>query len=165
MKNLILLFAFVFSFGFANAQIEYPRLETDSLGQQIVVMTIKQAQSLDNNTDLLLMFEKLDSKLIDYDSLCLKVVNDKDIVIASQTVQISNLKNSVLVKDEKIRELQSKVADLELKIVKFQAEIDNKNKEIKLHKDQITSAKWKFGAGGGIIGVLVGVVIGILATH
>jgi peptidoglycan hydrolase CwlO-like protein len=164
MKRILALIVFLMSFTFSYSQ-EYPRIETDSLGNKIVLMTIEQAQKLDNNTDLLVMFEKLDSQLGSYDSMCLKVIGEKDLVIASQTVQIENLKNSIKIKDDKVVELQKEVAQHLLKIGSLQSEIDNKNTEINLHKGQITKAKWKFAIGGGVGGLLIGLVLGILATH
>jgi len=53
----------------ANAQKSYPCYEKDSTGQVLVVMTIEQAQSLDNNTDLLSLFEKMNSQIGTMDSV------------------------------------------------------------------------------------------------
>lgn len=164
MKRIFALIIFLMSFSFAYSQ-GYPKIETDSLGNKVVVMTIEQAQKLDNNTDLLVLFQKLDADLGSYDSMCVKVINEKDVVIASQTVQIENLKNSVKIKDDKVIELQKEVAQHLLKIGSLQSEIDNKNTEINLHKGQITKAKWNFAIGGGVGGLLIGLVLGIFATH
>jgi hypothetical protein len=164
MKRIFALIIFLMSFSFAYSQ-GYPKIETDSLGNKVVVMTIEQAQKLDNNTDLLVLFQKLDADLGSYDSMCVKVINEKDVVIASQTVQIESLKSSVKIKDEKVTELQKEVAQHLLKIGSLQSEIDNKNTEINLHKGQITKAKWKFAIGGGVGGLLIGLVLGIFATH
>jgi peptidoglycan hydrolase CwlO-like protein len=164
MKRIFALIIFLMSFSFAYSQ-GYPKIETDSLGNKVVVMTIEQAQKLDNNTDLLVLFQKLDADLGSYDSMCVKVINEKDVVIASQTVQIESLKSSVKIKDEKVTELQKEVAQHLLKIGSLQSEIDNKNTEINLHKGQITKAKWNFAIGGGVGGLLIGLVLGIFATH
>jgi peptidoglycan hydrolase CwlO-like protein len=166
MKKLILTTILFISFFSAFAQkIDYPRIETDSLGQKIVLMTIQQAQKLDNNTDLLVMFENLDQSLGTYDSLCIKVVNEKDRVIEEQTIQIKNLKNSINVKDEKIVELQSKLSNKESEILTYQNEIKNKNTEIDLHIKEKRDIKWAYGAGGGVIGIIVGLVTGLLITQ
>ena len=77
-----LVFALLFLFTLtAYSQIEYPRYDKDANGQAIVMLTIEQAQALDNNTDLLFMFEKLNSQIGNYDSICLKLVNEKEKVI------------------------------------------------------------------------------------
>ena len=80
---------------YSQTKIEYPRYEVDSLGQKVLVMTIEQAQSLDNSTDLLVLFQKLNAQMSDYDSVCVKVINDKDKVIASQKMEIAKLKESI----------------------------------------------------------------------
>ena len=95
MKSILLIFALIISLFSYSQKIDYPKFDIDSLGQQVVVMTIEQAQALDNNSDLLLLFEKLNSQMADYDSVCVKVINDKDNVIVSQKMEISNLKKSL----------------------------------------------------------------------
>lgn len=154
----------LFHFGFAQ-KIDYPRIEIDSLGQKIVLLTIQQAQALDNNTDLLIMFENLDQSIGSYDSMCIKVVNDKDRVIAEQTIQIDNLKSSIKVKDDKIVELQSKIANKESEILTYKDEIKNKNTEINLHIKEKRTIKWGYGIGGGVIGIVIGIVTGVFINH
>ena len=58
MKKLLTTILLALSFA-ASGQIDYPKVETDSLGQKIVIMTIEQAQKLDNSSDLLVLFGKL----------------------------------------------------------------------------------------------------------
>jgi len=166
MKKLIAIITLLLFVNTAFSQkIDYPRIETDSLGQKIVLMTIQQAQKLDNNTDLLVMFEQLDKSIGTYDSICVKVISEKDRVIAEQTIQIGNLKTSCDVKDAKIAELQNKVSNKEAEISTLKGEIKNKDAEINLHIKEKRNIKWAYGAGGGVIGVIVGLVFGILITH
>jgi hypothetical protein len=54
-------------------------------------MTIAQAMKLDNNTELLGLFEELGVE-INFDRVYIKVISDKDVVISKQKVEISNLK-------------------------------------------------------------------------
>jgi glucan phosphorylase len=144
--------------------IDYPRFETDSLGQKVVVMTIEQAQKLDNDTDMLSLFEKLDSDISSYDSICVKVISEKDIVIAQQTVQINQLKSLVENKDDQIVNLQSQINDYKNKELGYIKEISNKNEEINLHLDKIRDQKIKMIVGGGLGGLtIIGLVIGIIS--
>ena len=100
MKKFLLAIALIFSMTLeGHSQIDYPCYQKDSLGQSVVLLTIEQAQALDNSTDLLVLFEKLNTQLTSYDSVCIKVVADKDRVIAEQTFQIKALKDLVGVKD------------------------------------------------------------------
>jgi len=149
----------------ANAQKSYPCYEKDSTGQVLVVMTIEQAQSLDNNTDLLSLFEKMNSQIGTMDSVCLKVVNEKDHVIASQTIQIYDLKSQVSKKADEIANLQKQVNELEKLNGCLGVVIENKDKEINLHIKDVRTAKAKWGIGGGVIGIIVGLVTGILIMH
>ena len=166
-KFITLIFSIILSFSaysqYSQPKIEYPRYETDSLGQKVLVMTIEQAQSLDNSTDLLVLLEKFNTQIGNYDSVCVKVVNDKDKVIASQKVEISKLKESLDNKDKQIAALQGEVESYLKKILILENQLDNRQKVIDEKDLQLRSAKTKMifgGLGGGIvITILVGLLI------
>ena len=163
MKKITLISLLLFSLT-AYSQIDYPRFSTDSLGQAIVMMTVEQAQSLDNNTDLLRLFEKLDTQLGEYDEACIRVIGQKDVVIASQDIQIKTLKESLLNKDEQIVKLQKGISLNEGKITSFETELKKKNEEIELHKGEIRRVKKNAILGGGIsaigaIGLLIALIL------
>lgn len=165
MKNLItLIIGLVLSLtAFAQDSIEYPKFEVDTNGQQVIVMTIEQAQSLDNSTDLLFLLEKINTQVGDYDSVCIQVINDKDIVIASQKIEISKLKESLVNKDEQIKTLQNQIYLYIKKVNILENEIDNREKVIKEKNSQIRKIKTKMvigGIGGGA--TIIGLVLGIL---
>lgn len=165
MKKLLILFAFLLSFT-AKAQISYPRYEKDSLGQTVVVLTVEQAQALDNSTDLLALFRKLDAQLVDYDSVCLKVVAEKDIVIAEQTVQINKLKETLQVKSDEIANLQRRLTEKDNKIKNLETELKNKNEEIDLHLGELGRVKRNSWIGGGIGGVaIIGLILAFIAIN
>jgi peptidoglycan hydrolase CwlO-like protein len=165
MKKLIILFIMFFAIT-ANAQISYPRYEKDSLGQTVVLLTVEQAQALDNSTDLLALFRKLDAQLVDYDSICLKVVAEKDIVIAEQTVQINKLKETLQVKNDEIDNLQKRLLEKDKKIVNLETEIKNKDREIDLHLGEIGRVKRNAWIGGSLGGLsIVGLIIAIIAIN
>jgi hypothetical protein len=149
----------------AFSQIDYPKFDTDSSGQKLVVLTIEQAQELDNNTDLILMFENLNSQISNYDEVCLKVVDAKEKVIASQTIQINNLKEALENKDQQIINLQSTLDQFVKKTVNYEQELKNKNDEIALHKKEIRRGKRNYLIGGGIGGVILGIVLTISIAH
>jgi uncharacterized protein (DUF3084 family) len=159
MKKLISFIIAVLFFSATYSQISYPKFDVDSLGQKVVVLTVEQAQALDNNTDLLVLFEKLNGQIGTYDSVCLKVVNQKDSVIASQEVQINNLKNKLRVKDEKIANLQAEISKQEALVITLNSKITNKDAEIALHKGEIHNVKKKAFKRGAIIGAIVGFLV------
>jgi chromosome segregation ATPase len=162
MKKLILAFLLLFSVT-AYSQIEYPRFETDSLGKAIVIMTVEQAQALDNNTDLLNLFEKLDAQLGNYDEVCIRVIGQKDAVIAIQDMEIKKLKESLINKDDQITKLQKEVSLNEAKIASFETELKKKDEEIELHKGEIKRVKLNSILGGSIGSVgIVGLIIALI---
>jgi len=151
---------------YSQAKIDYPKFETDSNGQQVVVMTIEQAQSLDNGTDLLALLEKQSTQMGSYDSVCVKVINDKEQVIASQKMEIAKLKESLNNKDQQISALQGEVAAylkkiliLEEQVVNRQQVIDEKNLQIRKMKTKMVIG----GLGGGV--AIIGLVLGLLMIH
>lgn len=83
-----------------SAQIDYPFLTKDTNGNTIITMTEKQAQTLDNMTDLEQLFEKANIQYNIYDSICLKLINQKNDVITSQKIEIKNLLNQVEIKND-----------------------------------------------------------------
>jgi uncharacterized protein (DUF3084 family) len=166
MKSILLTAIFFLSSFLLKAQIEYPRLETDSLGQQIVIMTIEQAQQLDNNSELLLLFENLNSQMLSYDSICVKVINDKEYVISTQKLEISKLKESLNTKNEKIKTLQDEIDRHNEKILILESQLLNRNQMIEVKDQKIKSLKTKMFVGGGIGGVaIIGLILGILVIN
>ena len=164
MKSILLIFALIISLFSYSQKIDYPKFEIDSLGQQVVVMTIEQAQALDNNSDLLLLFEKLNSQMAYYDSVCVKVINDKDNVIVSQKMEISNLKKSLQNKDDQITSLQGEISGYVKKISILELEVQNRQNLVDVKDKQIKRMKTKMilgGAGGGlaIIGLILGIIL------
>jgi len=147
----------------AYAQIEYPRYEKDSLGQTIVLLTIEQAQALDNSTDLLALFEKLNSQITNYDSVCIKVVADKDKVIAEQTVQIGKLKENLNLKDQQISVLQATIVKKDAIIENLKNEVKNGEETVAANKKEIKRLKGKMVLGGSLGGIaIIGLILGIL---
>lgn len=163
MKNLIiLLFGLIISVN-SFSQIDYPRYEVDSLGQKVVVMTIEQAQKLDNNSELLELFEQLNTQIGNYDSVCVQTINDKNIVISEQKVLIDQLKSSLDTKDTAITNLQNQVLKYQENEILFNRQITNLNNQIKLKDDKIKDQKIKMIVGGSISGVsIIGLILGIL---
>lgn len=151
---------------YSQPKIDYPKFETDSNGQQVIVMTIEQAQSLDNSTDLLALLEKQSTQMGSYDSVCVKVINDKEQVIASQKMEIAKLKESLNNKDQQIAALQGEVASYLKKILILESEVANRQKVIDEKNLQIRGLKTKMvfgGIGGGV--AIIGLILGLVVLH
>jgi len=147
----------------AFSQIEYPRYEKDSLGQTVVLLTIEQAQALDNTTDLLALFEKLNSQIINYDSVCVKVIGEKDKVIAQQTIQINKLKEVIANKDQQIENLQATIAKKDETIANLDKQVKNGEEQISLNKKEMKRLKGKMVIGGSLGGLtIIGLILAII---
>ncbi len=156
MKKLIIFLTFfLFSFNSFSQEIDYPIIQVDSLGKTVITMTIEQAQVLDNKADLLDLLEKANSQMINVDSVCVRIVNEKEEVIIKQDLKINELNNLVNNKDEQIENLQRRITDYQLKEVLFKMEIENKDKEINLHLGEIKRVKRKSLIGGITGGAII----------
>lgn len=134
--------------------ISYPVITTDSLGNKIVILTLEQAKKIDNKLDLLELIRVSNNLSEDIDSVCVRVINEKNQVIANQDMQISNLDLLVSNKDEQIENLKRQINNQLLTMDTFQNELNNKDQEIQLHLDRINNLKKKTlwgGIGGGIV--------------
>jgi hypothetical protein len=152
MKFLLTLIAiFFFSTMFSQ---DYPRIEKDSLNNDIVIMTIEQAQKLDNMSDLINLYKSLDNNCAQQEVICLQVVNDKERVIASQKLEITNLNTYNSTKENEILILQAQVNEYINNNSILTAQVDNRQATINERDLQIKHLKSKMifgGAGGGLI--------------
>ena len=171
MKNFLsLIVGLVLSLSaysqYSQPKIDYPKFETDSNGQQVLVMTIEQAQSLDNSTDLLDLLEKQSTQIGQYDSVCVRVINDKEQVIASQKMEIVKLKESIDNKDQQIKALQGEVDAYLKKILILEEQVTNRQQVIDEKNLQIRKMKTKMIFGGVSGGVaIIGLILGLVVLH
>jgi hypothetical protein len=151
---------------YSQPKIDYPKFETDSNGQQVIVMTIEQAQSLDNSTDLLALLEKQSTQIGQYDSVCVRVINDKEQVIASQKMEIVKLKESIDNKDQQIKALQGEVDAYLKKILILEEQVTNRQQVIDEKNLQLRKMKTKMIFGGVSSGVaIIGLILGLVVLH
>jgi chromosome segregation ATPase len=157
MKNiLIAIFLLFFTFSFAQGnKIEYPRIEKDAFGETVVIMTVPQAQKLDNDSDLLILYKQLNEECALRDQLCIQVVNDKDKVIASQTVEIKKLEEYADTKESQIVTLQNEINEYKNNISILKAQIDNRQSTISEKDLQIGILKSRFKWGGIGAGTII----------
>lgn len=156
MRKLLALIMLMFTtLAFSQKkEIDYPRYEVDSLGQKVVVITVRQAMILDNNSDLLILLKKQVVEMNEYEDMCVKVINDKEVVISKMTIQISKLEKDLVVKDDKIKILQDEILALLAKLKLSDEQLTNRDDVIKTMNKQMSKLKTKMiigGIGGGII--------------
>ena len=163
MKKIYTFIILIFLLNTVLAQIEYPRYDVDSLGNKVVVMTIEQAQKLDNSIDLLFLLEKVNSQIQDYDVVFIKIINDLNNIIDVQKIEISKLKEYSKNKDAQILTLLSEISAYENKINILEKEILNRQNVINEKDKQIKTVKTKMiigGIGGGV--TILGLIFFIL---
>lgn len=152
MKFLLTLIAILF-FSTVFSQ-DYPRIEKDSLNNDIVIMTIEQAQKLDNISDLINLYKSLDNDCTQQEVICLQVINDKEKVIASHKLEIANLtvynstkENEIIILQAQVNEYINNNSILALEVNNRQAIINERDLRIKHLKSKMIFG----GAGGGLI--------------
>lgn len=163
MKKFILAIVLILSSFNVFSQIDYPRYEKDSLGNYIVIMTVEQAQILDNETDLLYLFEQLNSEIVNYDSVCVKVIRDKDEVISQQTLAIGKLKEIVNVKNQEVEVLKNTIAVKDSTIQNLDSQILKGEEQLNISKKKIRELKtkmWIGGSGGSL--AIIALVLAII---
>lgn len=163
--TILTMLVFTTMFSQVTPEIKYPRFEKDSLGQKVIIMTIPQAMKLNNNSNILEKFEQLQAEMKDYENICVKVINEKDEVIAKLDVVITKQDGQLVVKDEKIKALQGeilawmeKTGALEKQLANRQQVIDEKDKQLRKLKTKMVIT----GIGGSI--VVVGLILSVLGV-
>ena len=163
MKKILILLTCLFSISMFSQGL-YPRIEKDSLGQEVVVMTTKQAMMLDNNSDLLRLYEQLGVDVNNYENSCIKVIDGQNKVIAILKLNVDNLKSQIDIKDEKVKTLQYQVADYIIKVGILEKEVYNRQSLADEKSKQLRKLKTKMifgGVGGGLI--IIGLVAALVA--
>jgi hypothetical protein len=163
-KLFTILITLVFTTMFSQGkQIEYPKFEVDSLGQKVIIMTIPQAMHLNNNSNILEKFEKLAEEMKDYETLTLKVIDEKNKAITKLDIVVKKLDGQILVKDDKIKALQGEILAWMQKNKILETEIVNRQKVIDEKNSQLSRLKTKMvvgGIGGSV--VIIGLVLAAL---
>ena len=163
MKKLILILL-IFQFIKLNGQNEYPKMSIDSTGNKVVILSIEQAQIIDNKLELLPLYEKMSTEIGSIDSSCIKTIYQKDEIINSQDKLIKSQKELIKGKQEEILNLNLQIKNYKLTEETYKKEIDNKNKEINLHLDKLDKMKIKVLIGG-VVGFSIGFITNILIQH
>jgi hypothetical protein len=146
-------------------KIKYPKFEVDSLGQKVIIMTIPQAMKLNNNSNILEKFEKLSEEMKDYETICVKVINEKDETIAKLDVVITKLDGQIVVKDDKIKALQGEIIAWMEKNRILEIEVANRQKVIDEKNSQLSRLKTKMVVGGiGGSAIIIGLVLSVLGV-
>lgn len=138
----------------------YPRIETDSSGIKVVVMTLQQAQKLDNNMEILKLLEQA---IVDCDNLStsyLKVIDDQKKTISLLELDVKLLKEQLKDKDKAISNLQERLDNATRLSDECEAQKVELNGKVTVLQDEVGRLKVKrnVGYGVGVLG-LIGLVL------
>jgi hypothetical protein len=163
--TILMTLVFTTMFSQLTPEIKYPKFEVDSLGQKVIVMTIPQAMKLNNNSDLLEKFEAQDIKMKEYETLCVKVISEKDDVIAKLNVTIGHQDGQLLVKDEKIKSLQGEILGWMERNKVLEAQLANRQQVIDEKDKQLRRTKLKMVVGGlGGVAIIIPLVLKVVGV-
>ena len=163
--TILMTLVFTTMFSQLTPEIKYPKFEVDSLGQKVIVMTIPQAMKLNNKSDLLEKFEAQDIKMKEYENLCVKVISEKDDVIAKLNVTIGHQDGQLLVKDEKIKSLQGEILGWMERNKVLEAQLANRQQVIDEKDKQLRRTKLKMVVGGlGGVAIIIPLVLKVVGV-
>lgn len=163
MKKFILSLLFILFSVIVYSQ-EYPRIETDSLGHKFIVMTIEQAQKIDNNFELLSLLKKQGSECDSLNLSYLKVIDNYGRQVSLFELDIKTIKEKVDDKDRQLINLNEQLTNMIRTDSLCEQQKLNNDEEIKVLKKEIKTQKIKklIGYGVGLLGSFGGLAIAIL---
>jgi vacuolar-type H+-ATPase subunit I/STV1 len=162
-KLLTILFFIITSISYSQ---DYPRIETDSTGKKLVVLTYEQAQKIDNAFELLTLLEKAGAECYSLTLSYIKVID----VLKHQTslleIDVKLYKNQVIDKDKQIENLQQRLNNCETVKSTCDQQISLRDKQIVLLDNEIKTLKTKrnIAYGSGIAGIVGGILL-VLFVH
>lgn len=161
MKKILTILLILFSI-ISYSQDEYPILERDSIGNKYVTFTIEQAKEIDNKLDILNVLENMSITSDSINSTYIKIINEKNIIIAQQKIIISKKNDKLDIKDDKIDNLKRQIVNYQASEVLFDKELLAKNSIIKSKNDEIKKIKKKVLWGSVTVGAILTSLLAIL---
>jgi peptidoglycan hydrolase CwlO-like protein len=165
MKKILITMMLVLSSVLAFSQIDYPRIERDSLGQKVVVMTIEQVQKIDNNLEILQLMEKAQLECDSLNLSYIRVIDNQNRQISLLEIDIKHLKEQINSKDEQITNLQKRLSNSETTNKLCEDQKLNYEKQVDILKDEVRKQKnhkivgFIVGGAGTIGGILLAILL------
>lgn len=145
-------------------QMEYPKIINKN-NETYVIFTLEQAKNIDTKLEILEILEEIHITSENFDSVYIKVIDDKNTVIEKQSIQIENLNSKIENKNKQIENLKKQISIYENVEDNYQNKLGNKEKQIELHKERIKQLNRKITIGGITSGVvIIGGALLILST-
>lgn len=157
--TILIILTSIISFSQSNETPRYLIENGDTVG---IVLSVEQVQNLDNKVELLYLFEKLQMNCDSVNSYYIEVINRSDEKIGLLEAKISDLISQGNVKDNLIVNLRTQVSKLEEDSELCNTQILNKDKEIKLLKEDLRKEKikkWLSTSGNIALGIIAVILI------
>lgn len=162
MKNLILTILLILTSFLLKAQNDLPRYFIENGDTIGIVLSVEQAQALDNDAELLALFKKMRINCDSLEVAYVKVINKLEQKVAILEIQKKDLIEQGQEKDKLIDNLKIRVIHYEELSILCQKELENKDKQIKILKKEIVKQKLRkilsFG-GNATLAIIVAVLI------
>jgi len=168
MKNLILTLILLLSFilGFSQNSFvkedlpQYFVQNGDTIG---ILLTVQQVQKLDNNSELLGLFEKLSIKCDSLDTYYIGVINQMNDKIAILNIKLSKQDEAIKKQDDMVKDLKDQLNNAIIRLDLCEQQRNNDSIIIKGLKQDLNKSKWRNVAGWTTSGVVsvVAIFLGI----
>ena len=162
MKKILMLTIFMIVSILSKAQTkdlpQYLIEGGDTIG---IIISVEQAQVLDNDVELLELFKKLRINCDNLDSHYIEVINAQNDQIALLKVNTKELQGQGVALNSQITSLKEQVQNSEKKNKLCDEELVNKDEEIKILKKEIFKQKVKkiISVTGNVILVVVTTIL------
>lgn len=164
MKNLILTLILLLSFilGFSQNSFvkedlpQYFVQNGDTIG---ILLTVQQVQKLDNNSELLGLFEKLSIKCDSLDTYYIGVINQMNDKIAILNIKLSKQDEAIKKQDDMVKDLKDQLSNAIIRLDLCEQQRSNDSIIIKGLKQDLNKSKWRNVAGWTTSGVVSAVAI------
>jgi len=163
-KIMLLIIMNIFILSTALSQSVYPRIETDSTGKKLVVMTYEQAQKVDYTFELVRLLEEKGSECDSITISYVKVVDKLEKQVNLLETNIKLYKDQIIDKDNQISNLKERLKNSEDNTLKCDQQLSTKDEQINLLKDEVKILKRKRNIAytSGIVGIISGILLVIL---
>lgn len=143
MKSLFLTLLLSLTYLISSAQTELPRYLIENGDTIGVIISVEQAQKLDNNSELLELFKKLRIDCDNLDTHYIQVINSLNEQVALLKVNVSELEGQSSSLSSWNESLKEQLKNSEKSNKLCNEELENKDQEIKILKGELRRQKIK----------------------
>jgi hypothetical protein len=164
MKRLLLILGLILTVALGFSQTSFVKSDLpqyyvqngDTIG---ILMTIEQVQKLDNNSELLGLFEKLSIKCDSLDTYYVGVINNMNDKITILNFKVRKQDEAMKKQDDMVNDLKTQVANALFRLNLCEQQRSNDSLIIKGLKQDLSKSKVKNVVGWSTTGISAAVAI------